>query len=72
MPKFHKIISIAGSDFKYKSPTDLMRKIWREASNMSLLIRNLNRRREFLLKKYRDLDWKQQRKEYERYESQSN
>lgn len=56
----YKTISIGGIKFKYKTASGLIKKIWTETLNTNKSIKNLDQRREALLKAYRDLHWKQQ------------
>lgn len=55
-----KTVNIGGMRFTYKTSRGLIKKIWSEATSISKSIRNLDQRRETLLKAYRDLHWKQQ------------
>ena len=68
--KSHKIARIAGIEFKYRTGYGLIKKVWREASIMGNAIRNLDKKRQALIKAYRDLDWKYQREEYEKHDPQ--
>ncbi len=58
---------IAGIEFKYRTPSGLLRKIWSEARSMSHSIRNMDRQRECLLKAYRQIDWSRELEEYQKH-----